>query len=131
MARRTAPTRFIEPHIAPFAQDYFDTRVGLVEAVIGRTVPTPSDTLRAEDPLLLVAEAVKELPVARDMMRGPVPRLPGLLLAPDIEAYEARKLYLHNMGHAALAYLGCLRGHEFIWQCAEDDAVAVHLPRGL
>ncbi len=115
---------YIAPHIAPHAQAYFDTHTGLVEAVIGRTVPAPSAALLAEDPLLLVAEAVVEIPVARDMMRGPVPNLPGLLLAPDIEAYEARKLYLHNMAHAALAYLGQSRRIEYIWQCTERADVA-------
>ena len=40
------------------------------------------------------------------------------------DAYEARKLYLSNAGHAALAYLGARRGHEFVWQCAEDPKTA-------
>ena len=112
------------PHIAPEAQAYFDTQVGLVETVIGRMVPAATDLHRAEDPLLIVAEPYKELPVARAMLRSDPPPLPGLLLADDFEAYEARKLYLHNMSHAALAYLGYTRGHEFIWQCAADPAVS-------
>lgn len=114
----------LEPHIATSAQTYFRQQVGLVETVIGRTVPAPSEAVRAEDPLLLIADDYKELPVARDMMRGSIPTLPGLLLADNIEAYEARKLYLHNMAHAALAYLGYRKGFEFLWQCAEDSEIA-------
>lgn len=112
------------PHIAPEARAYFETRVGLVETVIGRMVPPATDRQRAEDPLRVVAEPYKQLPIARAMLRGEPPALPGLLLADDFEAYEARKLYGHNMSHAALAYLGHARGHEFVWQCAADPAVS-------
>ncbi len=114
----------LTPHLAPEARAYFETQVGLVETVIGRMVPTATDRQRAEDPLLVVAEPYKELPLARVMLRGKPPSLPGLILAADFEAYEARKLYGHNMSHAALAYLGHARGHEFIWQCAADPAVS-------
>ena len=114
----------LAPHIAPEARAYFETRVGLVETVIGRMAPAATDLHRAEDPLLVVAEPYKELPIARAMLRGQPPALPGLVLADDFEAYEARKLYLHNMSHAALAYLGHARGHEFVWQCAADPAVS-------
>ena len=113
----------LEPHLAPEARSYFETQVGLVETVIGRMVPMATEAQRAEDPLLVVAEPYKELPVARAMLRSEPPSLPGLILADNFEAYEARKLYLHNMSHAALAYLGYQRGHEFIWQCAADPSV--------
>jgi len=112
------------PHLAPSAQEYFRTSVGLVETVIGRMVPKPSQAILAEDALLVVAEPYKELPIARAMLRGPAPVLPGLILADNFDAYEARKLFLHNMGHAALAYLGYTNGHEYIWQCVEDAEVA-------
>jgi mannitol-1-phosphate 5-dehydrogenase len=97
--------------------------IGLVETVIGRMVPRVTQAVRAEDPLLLIAEPYQELPISKVQMRGPIPTLPGLILAEDFESFEARKLYLHNMSHAALAYLGALRGHDYIWQCAADDAV--------
>jgi mannitol-1-phosphate 5-dehydrogenase len=105
------------------ARDYLDDHLGLVETVIGRMVPAPSEATRAEDPLLVVAEPYKELPIAREMLRAPVPALPGLIAAENFEAYEARKLYLHNMGHAGLAYLGYRRGYEFIWQCVGDEEI--------
>ena len=116
----------LEPHIAPAAREYFENHVGLVETVIGRMVPITTEEQRTEDPLLIVAEPYKELPIARAMLRGAPPSPPGLILADHFEAYEARKLYLHNMSHAVLAYLGYRRGHQYIWQCAaDDDIVAV------
>ena len=103
----TCSCRASRPPPAP----YFHTHVGLVETVIGCTVPSPSAALQAEDPLLLLAEPYGELPVARDALRAPAPAVSGLILAADhFDAYEARKLYLHNMSHAALAYLGICAG---------------------
>ena len=113
----------IRPHLPPETLGFFETHIGLVETVIGRMVPAPSAAARAEDTLLLVAEPYKELPVARAMLRGPVPPITGLAAADNFDAYEARKLYLSNAGHAALAALGWHHGHEFIWQCAEDGAI--------
>ncbi len=114
----------VQPHLPPSAWDYFRTSVGLVETVIGRMVPAPTNGQRAEDPLLVVAEPYKELPISRAMLRGESPSLPGLIAADDFDAYEARKLFLHNAGHAALAYLGYSQGYEYIWQCADDLTVA-------
>jgi mannitol-1-phosphate 5-dehydrogenase len=38
-------------------------------------------------------------------------------------APERRKLYTYNTFHAALAYLGALRGHELIADCMADPSV--------
>ena len=37
--------------------------------------------------------------------RGPPPEIPGLYLTDAIPAYVDRKLFIHNLGHAAAAYL--------------------------
>lgn len=121
----------LRPLIAPKAYTYLTTQVGLVETVIGRMVPALTDAVRQEDLLLVVAEPYRELPIARAALRGPAPRLPGMLLAENFEAYVARKLLLHNMSHAALAYLGYPRGHEFIWQCAADPEIAAVAARAI
>ena len=112
------------PHLADAARAGFDNQVGLVETVIGRMVPAPTEALRAEDPLLIVAESYKELPISMAGLRAPAPSLPGLIVAEKFEGYEARKLFLHNMSHAALAYAGHPCGHDHIWQCAGDPSGA-------
>ncbi len=111
----------IRPHLSPKVWDYFDAKIGLVETVIGRIVPVPPAGV--EDPLLIVTEPYHELPVARAMLRGPVPPIAGLTAAEHFDAYEARKLYLSNAGHAALAYLGWRRGHQTLSQCAADREI--------
>lgn len=120
----TLMREILKPHFDEAAWAECVGQIGLVETVIGRMVPAPTEAIRAEDPLLVVAEPYKELPIAKTMLRGLPPTLPGLILADNFEAFEARKLYLHNMSHAALAYLGWRRGHEYIWQCAADEEVA-------
>lgn len=112
--------QWIAPHLTTEAQEYFAANVGLVATVIGRMVPRPTAAQRAEDLLLVVAEPYKEWPVARAMLRADLPPLPGLIAADQFEAYEARKLFLHNMSHAVLAYLGHRQGHEYVWQCAAN-----------
>ncbi len=49
----------------------------------------------------------------------------GAQLVDDVEPFEAMKLRLLNASHSALAYLGFLAGHEFIYQvAAQPDFVA-------
>lgn len=100
-----------------------DTKAGFVEASIGRMVPAMSDAVRAEDPLLVEVEAYCNLPVDRAGFRGPIPAIVHLQPKDDFGAFVERKLFVHNLGHAATAYLGYLRGHEFIWQAIADPEV--------
>ena len=83
-----------------------DSRLGLVETSIGKMVPImPQDALN-EDPLQLFAEPYDTLIVDRLGFRREVPALAGLKPVNNIAAWVDRKLFLHNMSHAALAYLG-------------------------
>lgn len=83
-----------------------DERVGIVQASIDKMVPLMRAEDLASDPLQLFAEDHDSLVVNALGFRGPVPRLGGLVLADDIGAYVDRKLFMHNLGHAATAYLG-------------------------
>jgi len=94
--------------------------VGFVEASIGRMVPVME---KAEDPLLVCVEAYCELPVDAQGFRGPVPPLANMQPKDHFKGYVERKLFVHNAGHAAAAYLGYLRGHEYIWQAMADATV--------
>ncbi len=100
-----------------------DKSVGFVEASIGRMVPVMTEAQKAEDPLLVCVEPYCELPVDRDAFRGPLPEIAHLKPISNFEAYVERKLFVHNLSHAATAYLGRLRGHEYIWQAIRDEKV--------
>jgi mannitol-1-phosphate 5-dehydrogenase len=80
--------------------------VGLVETSIGKMVPIMREEDLALDPLQLFAEAYETLIVDRRGFRGPLPDIPAIHPVENIAAYVDRKLFIHNMGHAAAAYLG-------------------------
>jgi mannitol-1-phosphate 5-dehydrogenase len=112
----------LTPLIPEASRAFFESRVGLVDVVVGRMVPRPGPAALAEDPLLVIAEPYHALPCAKAMFRAPIPPVAGLEAEEDFEAYVARKLYVQVAGHAAFAYLGYPR-HPFLWQCVEDRRV--------
>ncbi len=58
---------------------------------------------------------------------GDRPDIDGFVFTDNIEAYYARKLYTSNLGHAVLAYLGYLRGCEYIYEAMEEAEIRKHL----
>jgi mannitol-1-phosphate 5-dehydrogenase len=114
----------VKEHLDPALHAVLDAKAGFVEASIGRMVPVMTDRVRAEDPLLIEVEAYCDLPVDAEAFRGPVPDIVHLQPLPRFSAYVERKLFVHNCGHAAAAYLGYRRGCEYIWQAMADPEVA-------
>jgi mannitol-1-phosphate 5-dehydrogenase len=107
-------------HIPTVHRAYFESHSGLVDVVIGRTIPRPTVDMRAHDCSLIIADGYKELPVNRPRFVGPLPNIVGLKPVDNFKAYIDRKLYLHNCGHAIMGYLGYLRGHTFTYEASED-----------
>ena len=83
--------------------------LGFVETSIGKMVPTMSAAVAASDPLLVYAEPYNTLIVDRLAFAGPVPDIADVKAVENIRAYVDRKLFIHNLGHAAVAYLGYRR----------------------
>ncbi len=115
--------QMVSEHIPERACDYFQSYVGFVDTVIGRMVPPPTPAMRAADPRLIRVEPYKELPVERKGFVGPIPEIVGMEACDNFKAYTARKLYIHNCGHAILAYLGYLRGLEYGYQAMGDSII--------
>jgi mannitol-1-phosphate 5-dehydrogenase len=113
----------VEQHLPIALHDYLHAHVGVVDTVIGRMVPPLTPELRAADPTLILVEPYKVLPVDRSAWLGPEPQVVGLELCDRFPAYTARKLYIHNCGHAVLAYLGYLAGHEYGYQALADPSI--------
>jgi len=113
----------VRGHLDPAWHEALDRHVGFVEASIGRMVPVMTDAQKAEDPLLVCVEPYCELPVDATGFRGPIPELRHMKAMHNFGAYVERKLFVHNLSHGATAYLGHLRGHEYIWQAIRDTAV--------
>jgi len=96
--------------------------IGLVETSLGKMVPIQSGS----DPLTMYAEPYNTLIVDRLGFIGRIPEFPEIEAVSPIDAWVAKKLYIHNLGHAATAYLGYKHNPRatYIWQVLEMPAVA-------
>ncbi len=121
----------VREHLSPAFHVALDQKVGFVEASIGRMVPVMTDAVRAEDPLLICVEEYCELPVDGAGFVGPIPPLKNMEPRENFGAYVERKLFVHNAGHGTTAYLGYLRGHEYIWQAVGDSEVRAKVGEAL
>lgn len=113
----------VSEHLDAAGREYLATHVGFVDTVIGRMVPELPRELRAQDPTFIIAEPYKELPVDRSGFIGQLPSIVGMEPCDDFPLFTARKLYLHNAGHAVLAYLGYRRGYALGYQVLDDPVV--------
>lgn len=112
-------------HIGKYIKDAgeMERRVFFIEAAISKMVPTVPESVRKSDPLVVWAEAYNTLYLDADAYPGIPPVVPGVAWRSDFAAYVDRKLFLHNFGHAATAYLGHLAGKTELWQCMEDARI--------
>lgn len=97
-------------------QKKFDEAVGLVEASIGRMVPIQTEEMKAGEPMRVCVEGYGFLPVDKAAFKGEVPEIKNMVPYAPFDFYIKRKLYVHNMGHAACAYLGNLLGLNYIYE---------------
>lgn len=83
-----------------------EKRFGLVETSIGKMVPIMSKKDEEADPLQVFAEPYNTLIVDKKGFINPVPDIPDLQAKENMKAWVDRKSFIHNLGHAATAYLG-------------------------
>lgn len=94
-------------------------RLGLIETSIGKMAPIMPAAVREADPTVVWAEAHAHLIADANAFVNPVPEVPGLLTKGNFAAYVQRKLFVHNLGHAACAYHGFIAGARYIWEAME------------
>jgi mannitol-1-phosphate 5-dehydrogenase len=114
----------VAEQLGPKDRDRLTRLVGFVRASVGRMVPVMTDEMREGNPLRIWVEAYDRLQVDADAFIGPPPKVVNMEVVAPFDLYIHRKLYIHNMGHAAVAYLGALRGYRYIWEAVGDPAVA-------
>ncbi|NMA44020.1 MAG: mannitol-1-phosphate 5-dehydrogenase [Oligosphaeraceae bacterium] len=110
---------------------YLEKQTGFVDTVIGRMVPAPTPEMRQQDPCLIRTEAYKELPVQRSGFVGEIPDIVAMSVEDNFEVFTARKLYIHNCGHALMAYAGYLRGYEYGYEVMADAKIRNFMLAGL
>jgi mannitol-1-phosphate 5-dehydrogenase len=88
-------------------------------------VPIMPEPALREDPLVLYAEAYNTLILDATAFKNAIPDVSGLDPKQNMAAYVDRKAFIHNLGHAACAYLEFLvdPSARYIWQAVENPAV--------
>ncbi len=114
----------VKKYLADHYHDYLENKVGFVESVVGRMVPVMTAEQKAEDPLLVVVEPYKHLPISKSGIKGNFPEIAGIELADNFQSFVDRKLYTHTAGHAVAAYLGYLRGYYYVYQAMNDAQIS-------
>lgn len=112
----------LREYLTPEEQIRLEESVGLIETSIGRMVPgnnSPADG----DLLSIKVEPYCRLPADQNGFRGGIPDLKYLEPFSPFIYYIQRKLYVHNFGHAILAYLGYVSGKNFIWEVMTDQTI--------
>lgn len=103
---------------------YLEDKIGFVESVVGRMVPVMSAEQKREDPLLVIVEPYKHLPISKAAIKGEWNDIANIEPADNFQSFVDRKLYAHNAGHATAAYLGYLKGYKFVWEAMGDEQIA-------
>lgn len=93
----------------------FASLVGLVETSIGKMVPIMLKKDMDEDILQVFAEPYNTLIVDKKAFRNPIPEIEGLAPKENMKAWVDRKLFIHNLGHAATAYFGYVHNPSFVY----------------
>jgi fructuronate reductase len=115
---------------------WIDRHVTFPSTMVDRIVPATTDAdvadndaaLGLADAAPVVCEPFRQW-VIEDAFVGARPpwEAAGAELVDDVAPFEAMKLRLLNGSHSALAYLGFLAGHEFIYQVAAEPAFAAYM----
>lgn len=124
----------VAPHIPAEAQSYFLDEVGFVSVSVGITVPPTPEKFLAEDPLAVCTDLYRELPADALGFRpvgAPTPEIDGMVVFSPFGYFIERKLLIHNMGHALMAYLGYLKKYNYIYEVAADGEIKYILTRAL
>jgi mannitol-1-phosphate 5-dehydrogenase len=100
-----------------------DSYVGFVETSIGKMVPLMTKEQTEEDPLSIFAEPYNELILDKLAFRGPIPDVPELRPKENMQAWVDRKIFIHNLGHAVLAYQAFYSspGLKYTWEALSND----------
>ena len=105
----------------PAEREWAEKNIGFVGTSVARMVPAPDKRFEKEGPLFVVADSYHKLPYDKAASRAPEPPIEGMKGVPNFKAEVERKLYTHNLGHAAMGYIGYLKGYTYVHEPFEDD----------
>jgi len=120
----------------PALARWIDEQVAFPSTMVDRIVPatTPDDVadndraLGVHDAAPVMCEPFRQWVIEDHFVAGrPAWEAVGAQLVDDVAPFEAMKLRLLNGSHSALAYLGFLAGHDFVYQASADPPFTRYL----
>jgi mannitol-1-phosphate 5-dehydrogenase len=105
------------------ARVWAQKNIGFVGTSVARIVGGAGARLPDDDPLLVIADAHRDVPYDGQAARAGELGIEGFHPVGNFKAEVERKIFTHNLAHAALAYLGHLRGHTYIHETFGDEFV--------
>lgn len=97
-------------------QRWSDEHIGFADCCVDRIVPV----VTLENPLDVAVEPHYEWCVDATAIKGEITLPADVHLVKDIDAYIYRKLFTLNTAHCTTAYLGALKGYEYIHEAVMD-----------
>jgi len=124
----------VEKYISEENKDFFENNIGFVCVSVGRVVPPTPEQFLAKNPLAVCADPYYEIPVDAKGFR-PVgceyPKINGLVPFSPFDFFIERKLLVHNMAHAMMAYVGRIKGYHFIYEISNDPEIKYFITRAM
>lgn len=133
----------LEKIIVQFAQkldqglaDWISKNVPFPNTMVDRIVPATTESDIAElaeqagyeDLAMVKTESFSQWVIEDNFVSGrPAWEDVGASLVADVEPFENAKLRLLNGAHSSLAYLGYLRGYDYVHQVMEDEDLVLFL----
>ena len=106
-------------HLSEEGKKYADEHIGFPDCAVDRIVPP----VKSENFIDVVVESYHEWDVERCGFKGEIPKIQGMTVVDNLEAYLERKLFTLNTGHAITAYLGNRKGLSTIDKAIADDEI--------
>ena len=124
----------VEKYISEENKDFFENNIGFVCVSVGRVVPPTPEQFLAKNSLAVCADPYYEIPVDAKGFR-PVgceyPKINGLVPFSPFDFFIERKLLVHNMAHAMMAYVGRIKGYHFIYEISNDPEIKYFITRAM
>ncbi len=111
----------VHAELAEGTRGWTDANIGFVGTSVARMVPAPSDRFKGIHPLFVVADSYHKLPFDGKAVKAPQLPIEGMAAVANFEAEVTRKLFTHNLGHAALGYIGYLKGYTYVHEAFADE----------
>ncbi|MEZ9313372.1 mannitol dehydrogenase family protein [Vibrio sp. 10N.286.49.F3] len=118
----------LDPVFAYWIEEHVTFPSTMVDRIVPAMTEDQFDVIEQEtgyrDPCGIVCEDFRQWVVEDNFVAGrPDWDVAGAMFVGDVLPYEEMKLRMLNGSHSFLAYNGSLAGHEFIYQCMQDEAL--------